>query len=345
MDKEVAFEIDQYVDAHKDEILADLARLVRIPSVSKPGGGAPAPFGEDCARVLAEAVAMAAEKGMDAKNYDNWYALAVRGTGAHTIGIFSHLDVVEAGSGWTFPPFEMTEKDGWLFGRGVADDKIAAVMGMHTAKALDTLGLAPHLQLLLFLGVNEENGMLDIDRYLQEHEQPEFNLVPDFKFPGSIGETGVIKFKLHTQRRFACLTGFRGGEAGKRLPLNASASYTGVEGGKLFAAAEAQNGIALSGEGGVVHVTAEGRPDSSWGAQDSVNALFALASFLVGKRRASRRGPVTARGYRGDDRRFQRRVLCHQPGKSPLRRDKMYLYSRRGNGQRSHVSFRCALSL
>lgn len=282
MDKEVAFEIDQYVDAHKDEILADLARLVRIPSVSKPGGGAPAPFGEDCARVLAEAVAMAAEKGMDAKNYDNWYALAVRGTGAHTIGIFSHLDVVEAGSGWTFPPFEMTEKDGWLFGRGVADDKIAAVMGMHTAKALDTLGLAPHLQLLLFLGVNEENGMLDIDRYLQEHEQPEFNLVPDFKFPGSIGETGVIKFKLHTQRRFACLTGFRGGEAGKRLPLNASASYTGVEGGKLFAAAETQNGIALSGEGGVVHVTAEGRPDSSWGAQDSVNALFALASFLSG---------------------------------------------------------------
>lgn len=91
MDKEVAFEIDQYVDAHKDEILADLARLVRIPSVSKPGGGAPAPFGEDCARVLAEAVAMAAEKGMDAKNYDNWYALAVRGTGAHTIGIFLTL--------------------------------------------------------------------------------------------------------------------------------------------------------------------------------------------------------------------------------------------------------------
>lgn len=44
MDKEVAFEIDQYVDAHKDEILADLARLVRIPSVSKPGGGAPGAF-------------------------------------------------------------------------------------------------------------------------------------------------------------------------------------------------------------------------------------------------------------------------------------------------------------
>lgn len=282
MDKETAFAIDQYVDAHRDEILADLARLVRIPSVSRPGGSAPAPFGEDCARVLAEAVAMAAEKGMDAKNYDNWYALAVRGTGAHTVGIFSHLDVVEAGSGWTFPPFEMTEQDGWLFGRGVADDKIAAVMGMHTAKALDTLGLAPGLRLMLFLGVNEEKGMLDMDRYLQEHEPPEFNLVPDFKFPGSIGETGVIKFQLHTRRQFACLTGFRGGEPGKRLPLSACAVYTGGEGGRLSAAAEAWESITLSEEGRTVRVTAEGRPDSSWGAQDSVNALFALTDFLSG---------------------------------------------------------------
>lgn len=282
MEKEISAVIDRYVDDHEEEILADLARLVRIPSVSKPGSEEPMPFGEDCARVLDEAVAMAEEKGMKARNYGNWYGLAVRGTGAHTVGIFSHLDVVEEGSGWTFPPYEMTQKDGWLFGRGVADDKVAAVIGMHTAKALDELGLAPDLQMILYLGVCEEKGMTDIDRYLQEHEQPEFNLVPDFKFPGSIGEPGVMKFKLRTKRKFSCLSGLRAGEAGKRLPLQASVTYTGEDAAGLMALAQQHDNAEVVQENEVTYIKAKGHPDTSWGAGDSVNALFALTSFLRG---------------------------------------------------------------
>lgn len=131
---------------------------------------------------------------------------------------------------------------------GVADDKIAAVMGMHTAKALDTLGLAPHLQLLLFLGVNEENGMLDIDRYLQEHEQPEFNLVPDFKFPGSIGETGVIKFKLHTQRRFACLDRFPGRRGGEAFAAECLRLLYRCGGRQAVCGGRGQNGLRFPGK-------------------------------------------------------------------------------------------------
>lgn len=282
MKKEISFAIDRYVDTRKDEIIEDLDRLVRIPSVSKPDSPEPLPFGADCARVLEEAVKMAEEKGMKACNYGNWYGLATRGEGTHTVGIFSHLDVVEVGNDWTFPPFEVTEKDGWLFGRGVADDKIAAVIGFHTAKALDELDLAKNTKLLLYLGVCEEKGMADIDRYLQEHEQPEFNLVLDFMFPGSIGESGVMKFKLNALQSFTQLSHFKGGEPGKRMPLEASADYTGSAGEQLVTLAgnAAQVEVSLTESG--AHMTAKGKAASSRTAHDSINAIAVLADFLSG---------------------------------------------------------------
>ncbi|MCD8175350.1 MAG: hypothetical protein LUD41_05390 [Phascolarctobacterium sp.] len=76
MNEETKQAIDCYVETHRSEIIADLTRLVRIPSVSEPGSSEPEPFGSGCARVLEEAIHMAQEKGMTAENYRNWYGLA-----------------------------------------------------------------------------------------------------------------------------------------------------------------------------------------------------------------------------------------------------------------------------
>ena len=56
--------------------------------------------------------------------------------------LLAHLDVVGAdASKWTTPPFKMTEKDGFIWGRGVSDDKgmaaaeIELIMQLHREKA------------------------------------------------------------------------------------------------------------------------------------------------------------------------------------------------------------------
>ena len=49
------------------------------------------------------------------------------GSGSPVLAISGHMDVVTSGdeNEWTYPPFELTEKDGKLYGRGTSDMKVA----------------------------------------------------------------------------------------------------------------------------------------------------------------------------------------------------------------------------
>lgn len=66
----------------------------------------------------------------------------LKGTGAkRPLLLLAHIDVVPIeGQPWTVPPFRITEKDGYLYGRGVGDDKgmaaaiVAVVLEMARAK-------------------------------------------------------------------------------------------------------------------------------------------------------------------------------------------------------------------
>lgn len=66
------------------------------------------------------------------------------GQGAPVIGVSGHMDVVSAGdqSNWTSDPFQLTERDGNLYGRGSADMKsglaalVIAMIEIHEQKLL-----------------------------------------------------------------------------------------------------------------------------------------------------------------------------------------------------------------
>ena len=115
MDTLTGGRINRFVEEHREEILSDLRTLIAIPSISIPGSGEAEPFGKACAQVLDTALELAKKQGLNAENHSNWYGIAHQGAGPR-IGIFAHLDVVEAGEGWQTDPFTMVEKDGWLFG-------------------------------------------------------------------------------------------------------------------------------------------------------------------------------------------------------------------------------------
>ena len=71
----------------------------------------------------------------------------------------SHLDVVAARrEDWTVPPFRLTEKDGFLYGRGTLDIKGEVVDLVVNFARLRRAGFLPERDLYLALTADEEEG-------------------------------------------------------------------------------------------------------------------------------------------------------------------------------------------
>ena len=85
--------------------------------------------------------------------------------------LLAHLDVVgAAGQPWTVPPFTVTEKDGWMYGRGVTDDKSWAAMATAIVIELKRQKAPLHRDIILALTGDEESGGAGI-RYVLEHRK------------------------------------------------------------------------------------------------------------------------------------------------------------------------------
>lgn len=71
----------------------------------------------------------------------------------------AHLDVVEARpEDWTVPPFVMTEKDGWWYGRGTQDMKSEDAAILAALIRLRRDGFVPERDLILAFTSDEESG-------------------------------------------------------------------------------------------------------------------------------------------------------------------------------------------
>src|SRR5207302_6495219 len=114
-------------------------------------------------------------------------------------GLVVHGDVqpVEADA-WTFPPFAGRVENGYVYGRGAADDKGPLVQALLAMKALEQSGLPRTHTIRLLVGSDEESGSTDMTEYLKTHKPPDYSLVLDSEFPVVAGEKAWNSLTLLT---------------------------------------------------------------------------------------------------------------------------------------------------
>nr|WP_255427615.1 dipeptidase [Yimella sp. cx-51] len=150
------------------QVRADLEALTRIPSVSLDS------FDQKHVDDSAEAVAqLLRAEGMDVRIVREGGRPAVIGRipapdGAPTITLYAHHDVQPPGADddWHTPPFEPTERDGRLYGRGAADDKAGIMAHLAALRAHDG---TPPVGVNVFVEGEEEIGSDSLATVLDKH--------------------------------------------------------------------------------------------------------------------------------------------------------------------------------
>ena len=159
-------ELYRCLEAGTPEMLEDLRDLVGFETVTPPGREYPEivdhlipifrDLGFEAEKVVVppEVLAGRGEEAIGERS-NLWARLDV---GAEeTMVIYTHLDVVPAGEGWSKDPFALDIRDGRIYGRGVADSKGAVAALIAALRAVEATG-RPQRNLLVLLTTDEEGG-------------------------------------------------------------------------------------------------------------------------------------------------------------------------------------------
>nr|WP_178085623.1 dipeptidase PepV [Streptococcus ruminantium] len=279
------------VDKRKDEFMADLFDLLRINSERDDSqADAKHPFGPGPVHALDKFLEIADRDGYPTTNVDNYAGHFEFGEGDEVLGIFGHLDVVPAGSGWDTDPYEPQIIDGKLFARGSSDDKGPTMACYYGLKIIKELGLPTSKKVRFIVGTDEESGWADMDYYF-EHvglPLPDFGFSPDAEFPIINGEKGNITAYLHftgENSGAARLHSFAGGLRENMVPESATAIISGdlTDLDSKLAAFVEEYGLKADAEAldnGRVQVTVIGKSAHGSTPEEGVNGATYLAKFL-----------------------------------------------------------------
>ena len=195
--------IEQWVEMHTPAILEDLITITNIRSVAETKNAKVLPYGQGCIDVLEKMLDLGKEYGFTTKNYDNYVGCIELNNLADDIGIWAHLDVVDEGSDWVYPPYQAQVKGGYVIGRGCQDNKSSAIVGLYALKFLKEFDIPVRNNVKLYLGTCEEQGMYDLEYFTAHYPCPKLSLVPDSGFPVCIGERGTFNGEIRYKQPFS----------------------------------------------------------------------------------------------------------------------------------------------
>lgn len=269
-------EIDSFIAENRENILRDISRLVKIPSIEgEPAPGAP--FGREPKRALELGLEIAGELGLEHRNCENYIGYAeIPGESEKYVSTITHLDVVPVGEGWGEDPFTMREREGYIIGRGVMDDKGPSVVCLYALKYLKEKKIPLRYTVRALLGSNEETGMRDVEYYLNNYPAPAFCFSPDSDFPVCNGEKGIFHGEIVSNVPLEKITAIHGGFAPNAIPDRAEATV------KFDGAlpAETENVKVFAGDG-VIHISAFGKGGHASMPAGTLNAIGVLVNYIL----------------------------------------------------------------
>ena len=285
--KELLKKAAEWIENHRDEFLDELRRLIRIPSVSREEDAQPgAPFGPECLRVLNEIMDRGRYYGFESENHDGYAASVYMGDPVNSIGMIAHLDVVPVGEGWVYPPFDTTylPEHEAVIGRGVCDNKGAAVMGLFAMRMLREMNWQLKHGIRLLCGSSEEIGMQDLQYMVDKGIPfPKLSLVPDAGFPANYAQKGSVDAELDIDCKGNLLR-LDAGSVRNVIPdyaeCTVAVDYADASKALKQLDEELKQKISMEACDGGVLITARGRSGHAAFPDGGVNAISLLVSAL-----------------------------------------------------------------
>lgn len=161
---------DAYLKEHHDRFLTEFAEFIEIPSVAadKRETRAAAEWLQQRFAKLGAVVSL-----HELPDSESPVVVAEIGSGERTLMIYDHYDVQPEPplDEWESPPFELTERDGVLYGRGVVDNKGELLARIQAVEAwLATQGELP-LKLKFVVEGEEEVGSVHLEHWAEENRE------------------------------------------------------------------------------------------------------------------------------------------------------------------------------
>ncbi len=282
--------IQDRVDHQENLLIEAVSRLVQIESTLSPAQPGK-PFGIGPAAALEELLSIAQEWGLTGENLEGYVGAVDLNQEETSLHILGHLDVVDAGEGWTVTQaFQPKVIDGMFYGRGTSDDKGPVIAALLAMKVVKELGLPLKRNVRLLAGTDEETGFRDIKWYYANHPYAPHTLSPDADFPIINIEKGHYQPTFQTnwpqETALPRVSSFTGGTRLNMVPPTAQALLLGVSLEQVQATAkeitlEKEITFTCQQTGESVHVLCSGQnahastPDQGHNAQTALLALLA----------------------------------------------------------------------